>query len=168
MPLLSWCAIHETPKIARLFQNFHCVYLWKAPLMMKILLWIEFMKIKHKMLRGWDCTQSKSLLHIFYVNLLHARHSGKPPLLQATLEENKTKKQMLESPCLLLLLFLLHVCLIRPGNSPKFRKSYLCALQLFFCAVDTFLIQLRCCYTLESLLQPARQNKTVGSCSSKI
>lgn len=91
---------------------------------------------------------------------MHPIFRQPPTLFQAILE--KKEKKMFESPCLLLLLFLLCVCLIRPGNSSKFRKSYLCVLQLFFCAVDTFLIQLRCCLYFGGPLAASKTKQNSG------
>lgn len=116
------------------------------------------------MLRDQDYTHSKSLLYIFYINLFCMPNTqATPPLPSPLFQTILEKKKVFRRPCLLPLLFLLCVCLIRPGNSPKFRKSYLSVLQLFFfCAVDTFLIQLRCCLYFGGPLAASKTKQSSG------
>lgn len=160
MPLLPWCVIWDTKNSLSVPEFPLCLPLKSSINDENVTLNLTY-EDKPKILRDWDRTHSKSPLNIFYVNLLYVPHiQAKPPLLQSILRKKKPAI-MLESPHLLLLLFLLRVFPIRPGDSQKIRKSYLGVFQLF-CAVDTFLIKLRCCLYFGGPLAASKTKQNSG------
>lgn len=118
------------------------------------------------MLRDQDCTHSKSLLYIFYINLFcmpntQATPPLPSPLFQTILEKKKKKNVQKATSFTTTFSF---VCL--PDKAWQLSKIQKVISErspaLFFCAVDTFLIQLRCCLYFGGPLAASKTKQSSG------